>query len=585
MRAIRIFVFLILCACASVCIADEMKTDAYGGDAGVTLNATGYFRTENINGRWRLVTPDGHPFYSIGVCSVGPHGDNAPALGYAPYEKNVLEKHGTVEKWADVTKKRLNEWGFNTRGAWSGDDVGGPWFAIVYFAGEVWQKGGMPDVFSDKFVQQAEIIASKEARQNDKLMIGYFLDNEMQWDTDWRNGPSLFDFYMTQEKDAAGKRALVDFLKTRYENTKKLSEVWHPEFADWDAVASASDIKSAPGADARARDDRDAFTYLAARQYFKTATDALRRHDPNHLIACNRFVSWTVPAAVILAAGEYCDIVSVNHYEVGPVGKALLESRPKNVSVPGAADPSFDVFYRLARRPMLISEFGFRADDSGLPNTYPPGRVVQPTVPTQKARAERYDKYVRTWAGTNYFVGNHWFKYMDEPAEGRFDGENGNYGLVNIKDEPYSEFVNAISVTNGEAIRLHEGDGKLKENPIFLYMAANDVFDSDGCMKFITEESYDLCTVVEGLYSVAEKRNGSLVVYAEIVHAQNKFEDGGDLYLNMVRPNAKYFNDFVNELSKIAASDAPFFGTGKTGMNFKVSESEGITAYEIRLWP
>jgi agarase len=59
-----------------------------------------------------------------------------------------------------------------------------------------------------------------------------------------------------------------------------------------------------------------------------------------------------------------------------------------------------------------------------------------------------------------FVVGAHWFKYADEPAEGRFDGENSNYGLVNIRDEPYTEFINVVRETNLRAYEMRRGESK-----------------------------------------------------------------------------------------------------------------------------
>jgi hypothetical protein len=42
------------------------------------------------------------------------------------------------------------------------------------------------------------------------------------------------------------------------------------------------------------------------------------------------------------------------------------------------------------------------------------------------------------------FVGCHWFQYQDQPASGRtLEGENGQYGFVDIVDSPYPELVAA----------------------------------------------------------------------------------------------------------------------------------------------
>ena len=38
-------------------------------------------------------------------------------------------------------------------------------------------------------------------------------------------------------------------------------------------------------------------------------------------------------------------------------------------------------------------------------------------------------------------MGAHWFEYIDEPPEGRFDGEDNNFGFLSEKDEPYAPLV------------------------------------------------------------------------------------------------------------------------------------------------
>ena len=56
-------------------LAEREKTslDTYGGwTKGPAFKASGFFRTEKRDGRWYLVTPEGHPFYSLGVNTVTP---------------------------------------------------------------------------------------------------------------------------------------------------------------------------------------------------------------------------------------------------------------------------------------------------------------------------------------------------------------------------------------------------------------------------------------------------------------------------------------------------------------------------------
>ncbi|WP_137886719.1 beta-galactosidase [Pseudomonas sp. 2FE] len=52
-------------------LAKPPKQDRFGGLlGGPEFEAKGFFRTEKRDGRWYLVTPEGHPFYSLGVNAV-----------------------------------------------------------------------------------------------------------------------------------------------------------------------------------------------------------------------------------------------------------------------------------------------------------------------------------------------------------------------------------------------------------------------------------------------------------------------------------------------------------------------------------
>ncbi|MNU94035.1 hypothetical protein D3C71_839880 [compost metagenome] len=50
---------------------EKSSLDKFGGwSKGPAFKASGFFRTEKRDGRWYLVTPEGHPFYSLGVNTV-----------------------------------------------------------------------------------------------------------------------------------------------------------------------------------------------------------------------------------------------------------------------------------------------------------------------------------------------------------------------------------------------------------------------------------------------------------------------------------------------------------------------------------
>ena len=121
--------------------------DEYGGFASTQAKATGFFRVEQIDGRWWFVDPKGHYFFSNGVNGIGiamptkvagregifaampPKelfaliAQRAPTTrrsmeGFASfYTWNLVRRYGTdnwQEKWATLTARRMADWGINT---------------------------------------------------------------------------------------------------------------------------------------------------------------------------------------------------------------------------------------------------------------------------------------------------------------------------------------------------------------------------------------------------------------------------------------------------------------------------------------
>jgi hypothetical protein len=61
---------------------EKAPLDKFGGSInGSAFKASGFFRTEKRDGRWYLVTPQGHPFYSLGVNTVTPDVDQTYVAG------------------------------------------------------------------------------------------------------------------------------------------------------------------------------------------------------------------------------------------------------------------------------------------------------------------------------------------------------------------------------------------------------------------------------------------------------------------------------------------------------------------------
>jgi hypothetical protein len=431
--------------------------DPYGGAAlGPQLRATGFFRTEKVAGKWWLVDPDGHLFFSHGVDCVGSL-DSTPIeerenwfqdfpgklpeyasfistgfslkghyAGRSPQcfsfvGANLRTKYGPdwQKDYRAVVHQRLRSWGLNTIANWSDSAIrrvrGTPYTDSISsgrtreIAGSEGYWGKFPDVFDPDFTEhlRKSMAAKRADSAGDRWCIGFFSDNEMSWG----DQISLSVGALQSPPDQPAKRALVNDLKDRYQSVESLNQAWGSTYASWDGLLQT---RKAPDK-TRAGKDLEAFYSRAAEQYFRSVRDAIKAIAPHQLYLGCRF-AWVNPLAAA-AAAKYCDVVSYNLY------RTTVEDFQFN----GGADV-----------PLLIGEFHLGALDRGL---FHPGLVP---VANQSARAEAYKNYVRGALKHPQFVGCHWFQYFDEPTTGRsYDEENYQIGFLDIADTPYSETIAA----------------------------------------------------------------------------------------------------------------------------------------------
>ena len=109
------------------------------------------------------------------------------------------------------------------------------------------------------------------------------------------------------------------------------------------------------------------------------------------------------------------------------------------MNVYGVWTPSsemFDLWRKEAGKPMMVTEFYAKGEDSGYKNTTGAGWLV----PTQKDRALFYQNFLLGMLESKLCVGWDWFKYMDnDPEDLSTDPSNrdSNKGMVTIRYQPY----------------------------------------------------------------------------------------------------------------------------------------------------
>jgi Beta-galactosidase len=458
--------------------------DRYGGLLeGPNFDATGFFRAERRDGRWWLVTPDGHGFFSLGIDVVSPDvgatfvegrefmfaglpepGDPLAAhYGYADerlslpaqrgrqydhgrsfdfYAANLQRKYGAdyLPIWRRTALERLRAWGFNTIGNWSEPrslerhemsyvvpiHIYGN-FTRVSSGSDWW--GKMPDPFDPAFAAAVDELVAKAAStyRQDPYLIGYFVDNELAWglsnaaDPRLRYGLAVETLRLRATSPA--KLAFVAQLTEKYRDAEHLAAAWGIAVHSWDELRAANTMLSSTTlAKPPVIDDLGAFTTLFAETYFRIVAEAVRRHDRHHLYLGSRFQARTPEA--VAACAKYCDVVSFNVYRED------------------LADEEWVRFHGLGK-PALIGEFQFGSTDTGL---FWPGLF---DVAAEEQRGPAYAAYLRSALANPDLVGCHWFQYVDEPLTGRLlDGENGHMGFVSVVDVPYTDLVSVAREAN-----------------------------------------------------------------------------------------------------------------------------------------
>ncbi len=420
-------------------IGEEWKNAARDEFGGIMVEsfkqeATGFFHTKKLDGRWWIIDPLGYPFIAAGISDV-----HYSQKG-SPLQKEVaLAMHGSYDAWAKDAIKLVKKLKFTNIARPvaevynNGDDTvflmqkyGASISGLMNDYGKaqnmmskgdgssVFSTNNTMPVFDPSFEEYAdEWCRGYEEYKGVKNIIGFMTDNELPMDVE------MLDCSLG-----------VNYSDTRAHNTYVCAWTWFKRITGKDNPSN-SDITN---------EIRDLFRGFVYDRYFSVVKKAFRKYDTEHMYMGCRFVTKARDAKWMLRfASLYMDCMTINWY--------------------GAEwEPNVEKLYNVERygdMPFIVTEFYAKAGDAyltkgkKLANNHGAGIYVE----TQAERGLFYQTYVLRMLESRNCVGWEWFQYMDnDPTLDTPDASSidGNKGIVSSELVEYPALNDAMTQVNGK---------------------------------------------------------------------------------------------------------------------------------------
>ncbi|MEM7557844.1 MAG: agarase [Planctomycetota bacterium] len=250
-------------------------------------SADGYFTLGERNGHWWLLTPEGKPFFTMGLNHIDP-----ASLRYPENIEIWREKYGgsTIRWIEESVAPNLNEWGFNTVG-WVQEvtvrrDGLGAWQHSRAFTIDEYRALDMP---------YCHLLPFTESHQWEKFVMHYDFRSD-----DWKEWCD----YVARSHCAAlsEERNLIGYFYSDCPTWihQRTANEWRGPIFDPEALKTEAGRKEL----------RD-----LARSYYKTTHDAIRRYDKHHLILGDRYeANAPIATEVVEAALPFVDVLSFQDF-------------------------------------------------------------------------------------------------------------------------------------------------------------------------------------------------------------------------------------------------------------------------------
>ncbi|MEM6366368.1 MAG: twin-arginine translocation signal domain-containing protein [Planctomycetota bacterium] len=282
-------------------------------------DATGFFTLGKQRSHWWLISPQGTPFFSMGLNHIDP-----ASLRYPENLHLWRERYGgSTLRWIEESVvPNLKAWGFNTVG-WVQEVTVKKWRHSRAFTIDEYRALDMP---------YCHLLPFTESHQWEKHTVHYDFRSE-----DWKE---WVDYVARSHcAELAEERDLIGYFYSDCPTWihDRPDNQWRGPIFDPDRLKTTAGRKE---------------LYDLAHQYYKTTHDAIRRYDKHHLLFGDRYeANAPIAMEVIDASVPYVDVLSFQDFQ----------------------DPvlHLDQWHRQTGKPVLLADaagVNFRSDEFFKPN-------------------------------------------------------------------------------------------------------------------------------------------------------------------------------------------------------------------------
>ena len=398
--------------------ANTQELSKYGGYKGLHGKKTGFFHTEEIDGRWWLVDPEGCVFITFALNHISP----SVLLTDYNREKNIQEfgdpgniqgrripsDSEFIKSFNKMVEDDYNTLGFNTYGHFSSLENKPQNTAYMINLASVSgvpshytpvNRREHPDVFSDdwknkvdsNFRNQVDV----EKIKNDPWVLGYYY-TDLPIHSKFHAEETLIDQFgddhpgaltwqetlMISNSNTDGKKAFAEVVRKKYiGEIGEFNRVYGTSCRNFDDVLDLGEELLNPVDRFEAAIDDEYFLKELLEEYYRTMYETIKKYDPNHLVLGDKYNGNThARYAALDVAKKWVDVLMFQYY-------GFYEKDSQTYRYLPAFKDIVDMVHRITDRPVILSDNCFSVPTREMPDPWGPHGSGISGVGTEKAKS------------------------------------------------------------------------------------------------------------------------------------------------------------------------------------------------------